>query len=230
VNVSLLRSTWATAAGFGDGFVASFYARLFLAHPELRDLFGVDMAGQRAKLADTLTLVVAGADNIEAVVPKLRRLGRMHRRFGVVANHYPAVGAALAATFEHYLGDDWTPEAHDTWRQAFELVAGVMMDAAGEADRAGGRARWDALVLDVTRTDGVLHLHLDPECGYPWPPAAHVDVRLADRAGTWRQLMATGSTVLAPVDARPDPVTLGLLLLQPGDHLWVTVDQEAPPR
>src|SRR5690606_31527581 len=58
MDVDLLRSTWHHAGRFGDRFVAWFYGQLFYAHPELRDLFGVDMAGQRRKLADTLDLVV----------------------------------------------------------------------------------------------------------------------------------------------------------------------------
>src|SRR5690554_450383 len=118
MDVDLLRATWHHAGRFGDRFVAWFYGQLFYAHPELRDLFGVDMAGQRRKLADTLDLVVAGADNLEAVAPKLRKLGRMHRRYGVTVDMYPAVGEALIVTFARFLGDDWTPDAEATWTQA----------------------------------------------------------------------------------------------------------------
>jgi hemoglobin-like flavoprotein len=233
VNVTLLRSTWHEAAGYGDTFVAHFYGLLFLGHPELRPLFGVDMEGQRAKLADTLDLVVAGADSIEAVVPKLRKLGRMHRRFGVTPEMYPAVGQALVATFARFLGEHWTPEAAQTWVDAYGLVAGVMVDAHTEADRYDAPPYWDVLVVDVQRDADGLRIAVDPD--HPWEPGGLVPVRLPDRAGTWRTFqMGQRHEILVPVDARPDAVTLDLLSTRPGDHLWLAapldpVDQEAHP-
>jgi hemoglobin-like flavoprotein len=234
VNVDLLRSTWAEAAGFGDSFVAHFYARLFFKRPDLRPLFGIDMAGQRAKLVDTLDLVVQGADSIEAMVPKLRKLGRMHRRFGVTVEMYPAVGQALVATFARFLGDTWTPEAAQTWGDAYGLVSGVMVDAHEEADRFDGPAYWDVLVLGVQRDADVLHIAVDPDSDYPWQPGALAPVRLPDVAGTWRNLQLSPALheLVVPVGARPDGVTLDLLSMQPGDHLWLAapldpVDQEA---
>jgi hemoglobin-like flavoprotein len=231
MNLDILRTTWATAAGYGDRFTATFYAGLFLRHPELRDLFGTDMADQRKKLAETLDLVVAGADNIEAVVPRLRKLGRMHRRFGVTPEMYPAVGEALLATFARFLGDEWTAEAADTWGAAYTVVAGVMVDAHNEADRYAEPAFWDVLVLGVSRSDdgAVLRISLDPDAGVPWRPGEYVPVRLADRAGTWRlfQLNLTRPEILVPVGERPDGVTLDLLTVAPGDHLWVAAPVDA---
>jgi hemoglobin-like flavoprotein len=208
MNLALLRSTWRDAAGHGDIFVQWFYAQLFFDHPEMRDLFGADMAAQRAKLTETLDLVVAGADNLEAVVPKLRKLGRMHRRFGVTPDMYPAVGQALVATFARFLGEHWTREAAQTWVDAYGLVSGVMV------------------------ADG-LRIAVDPD--HPWQPGGLVPVRLPARAGTWRTFeMGERHEILVPVDARPDAVTLDLLSTRPGDHLWLAapldpVDQEAHP-
>lgn len=225
MNLPLLRSTWHEAWGFGDPFVRWFYGRLFFTHPHLRDLFGVDMVGQRKKIADTLDLVVQGADNIEAVVPRLRKLGRMHRRFGATVDMYPAVGEALLATFARFLGDHWTPEAAATWTEAYTLVSGVMIDAHQEADRFDGPPHWDVLIVGTARSaDGqVLRLTLDPDSGFPWKPFALVPVRLADVAGTWRTLQMSPARpeILVPVDAQPDGVTLALLSAQPGDHLWL---------
>lgn len=235
MNVDLLRSTWQHAGRFGDRFVAWFYGQLFYAHPELRDLFGVDMAGQRRKLADTLDLVVAGADNLESVAPRLRKLGRMHRRYQVTVDMYPAVGEALIVTFARFLGDAWTPQAEATWTQAYDLVAGVMVDAHREADRVEDRASWDVLVLDVARDRVRLTVVVDGDCGFPFDGAAAVDVRLPDRPG-WRTIPCGRGrpSLVVPVPARPDRFTLSLLALEPGDHLWLAptvdpVDQEAHP-
>lgn len=238
MNVDLLRSTWNEAAGHGDAFMANFYGRLFLAHPELRPLFGTSMEGQRAKIAAMLDLVVRGADNIEAVVPEVRALGRRHRRYGVTAEMFKPVGEALLATFPRFVGEAWTDEAAKTWGDAFGLVSGVMIDAYEQSERAGERAHWDVMVLEVERSrDGtMLAIVLDQDCGYPWQPRARVAARLADRPGTWRTLAtATGGHVLlVPIDDRPDGVTLDLLTLQPGDHLLIAppvdhIDQEVTP-
>ena len=52
--------------------------------------------------------VVSGVDDLDSVVPVLQQLGRDHRKFAVVRDHYPAVGQALLATLEHFSGSDWT--------------------------------------------------------------------------------------------------------------------------
>lgn len=236
MNPDVLRSTWAEAAGYGDAFVAHFYGRLFFEHPELRPLFGTSMEAQRAKIGDTLALVVAGADSIEAVVPKLRKLGRMHRRFGVTVDMFPAVGSALLATFARFLGDHWTPEAAQTWTEAYGLVSGVMIDAYEEADRHDRPPYWDVLILDVHRDPDVLRIAVDPDSGYPWQPCALAPVRLPEVAGTWRnlQLSPAAHEIVVPIGPRPDGVTLDLLSAQPGDHLWLAapldeLDQEVTP-
>lgn len=230
MNPDVLRSTWAQALAVGDPFVEWFYAVLFVEHPELRPLFGANMTEQRAKLADTLDLVVKGADNLEAAVPILQRLGRMHRRFGVRPEHYPAVGAALAATFAHYLGDEWTVEAHETWGQAYSLVAGVMIQAAADAEQAGERAYTDALVLAVTPGQaGVTHVALDSDCGHDWDDTEPVTVRLAEWPGTWRPYIHDGPTLILPAGDRHRSAML-LRAAKAGDHVLVAtvepVDQE----
>lgn len=58
----------------------------------------------RDKLVRALGQVVSNVDRLGEVSPLIEQLGRDHRRFDVVAEHYPAVGASLLATLEHFLG------------------------------------------------------------------------------------------------------------------------------
>lgn len=44
----------------------------------------------------------------------LQDLGREHRKFGAIAEHYPYVGASLVATVAHFNGPAWTPEGKGT--------------------------------------------------------------------------------------------------------------------
>ena len=107
-------------------------------------LFPVSMAHQRDRLFAALGDVVARVDDLEALVPILQQLGRDHRKFGTVAAHYPAVGASLLATLEHF-DDEWTPELAKSWSEAYDVVATVMIEAAEAA--AEEPAWWEADVV-----------------------------------------------------------------------------------
>lgn len=90
-----LKNSWALVAKSGDEVPLFFYSHLFLSHPELREMFPVSMAAQRDKLVAALGAVVSNSDQLDQVTPVLAQLGRDHRRFAVVAEHYSAVGASL---------------------------------------------------------------------------------------------------------------------------------------
>ena len=80
----------------------------------------------------------------------LRDLGRGHRKFGTLAEHYDAVGASLLATFAHFCGDAWDAELEADWRGAYELIAGVMTAAAQE-DEQQHPAYWTGTVVGHER-------------------------------------------------------------------------------
>lgn len=131
MNTDLLSETWAKAEAIGDRVPAWFYAFLFLKNPELRRMFQPGMADQRDRLVTALGDIVSKVDDLDALVPVLRRLGRDHvRRYGVRPEHYPLVGEALLATLAFHLGDAWTPEVAGTWAAAYQVVADVMATAA----------------------------------------------------------------------------------------------------
>jgi NAD(P)H-flavin reductase/hemoglobin-like flavoprotein len=133
VDIARLKASWEAAAEVGPQLPLFFYSTLFLHNPPVRDMFPPAMAGQRDKLVAALGSVVSNIDQLDAVVPVVQQLGRDHRKFGVQAEHYPAVGQALLTTLEYFLGDQWTPELAADWTEAYQLVAKVMIDAANAA-------------------------------------------------------------------------------------------------
>ena len=148
MDIPAMRANFAKAAAVGDEAPLYFYSHLFLSHPETRSMFPVSMAHQRDRLFRALGDVVARVDDLDALVPILQQLGRDHRKFGALAAHYPAVGASLLATLEHF-DDEWTPELAKSWSEAYTVVAQVMVEAAdADADRPPW---WDADVLDHER-------------------------------------------------------------------------------
>jgi NAD(P)H-flavin reductase/hemoglobin-like flavoprotein len=184
VDIPAMRANFAKAAATGDEAPLYFYSHLFLSHPEARALFPVSMAHQRDRLFAALGDVVARVDDLEALVPILQQLGRDHRKFGTVAAHYPAVGASLLATLEHF-DDEWTPELAKSWSEAYDVVATVMIEAAEAA--AEEPPWWEADVVGhERRTIDVAVLQVRPRARFDYAAGQSVSLETDLRPKLWR--------------------------------------------
>jgi len=185
VDTAGLKKSWDEVARYGDQVPLFFYSTLFLSHPYTRGMFPVSMANQRDKLVTALGRVISHVDDLDAVVPTLQQLGRDHRKFAVVRDHYPAVGAALLATLEHFSGPDWTPELAKDWETAFGIVAQVMIEAADAA--ADTPAWWEAVVVDhERRTVDVAVLRIRPSGRLPYQAGQSISIETPLRPRLWR--------------------------------------------
>ncbi|TCC44512.1 oxidoreductase [Kribbella capetownensis] len=186
MDPAALKNSWALVAKSGDEVPLFFYSHLFLSHPEVREMFPVSMAAQRDKLVGALGAVVSNAAQIDEVVPFLQQLGRDHRRFSVVAEHYSAVGASLLATLQHFLGAAWTSELAADWAEAYGLVATVMVQSAEESAE-DYPAWWSGEVLGVDRrTMDVTIVQIHPERPLEYRPGQSVAVEIPYRPRRWR--------------------------------------------
>lgn len=129
-QVRLVQSSFEKTVPISETAASLFYGRLFEIAPEVRPLFKGGIEEQGRKLMQTLAFVVRGLDRPETIVPAAQQLAKRHAGYGVVDDHYTPVGAALLWTLEKGLGDDFTPEVHAAWTAAYELLAGVMKEAA----------------------------------------------------------------------------------------------------
>ena len=145
----LISSTWRQVEPIADDAMRLFYRRLFEIEPGLRPYFAAtEMSEQRHRLAQALSAVVDGLEDVGRLLPRLEALGRRHVEYGATAKHYDAVGAALLWTLRRGLGDAWNEAAESAWRIAYELVSNTMQGAAEEQPRkpageAGGLAAVD---------------------------------------------------------------------------------------
>jgi NAD(P)H-flavin reductase/hemoglobin-like flavoprotein len=184
VDIPAMRASFAKAAAHGDQVPLWFYSHLFLSHPETREMFPVSMAHQRDRLFSALGEVVARVDDLDALVPILQQLGRDHRKFGTLAAHYPAVGASLLATLQHF-DDEWDDALAASWTEAYGLIAEVMIAAADEA--AEQPAWWEAEVVDHDRrTVDVAVLQVRPSSPLEYLPGQAVSVESDLRPRLWR--------------------------------------------
>ncbi len=208
MDTAALKASWAEVAAAGDDVPLYFYSHLFVAHPEVRAMFPVQMTGQRDKLVAALGAVVSNVDEVDAVVPLLEQLGRDHRRFQAVPAHYDAVGASLLATLQRFLGTSWTPDLADSWSQAYGLVAKVMV-AAAEQHEDVAPAWWEADVVGVERRSvEVAVVELRTRTAYSYRAGQSLAVEVPQRPRMWRYF--------SPANA-PDPSGRIQLHVQPVD-------------
>jgi NAD(P)H-flavin reductase/hemoglobin-like flavoprotein len=181
-----LKASWGKVVAAGDDVPLYFYSHLFLSHPEVRSMFPIQMSGQRDKLVAALGAVVSSVDELDKVIPLVEQLGRDHRRFAVVTEHYAAVGASLLATLKKFLGPLWTPDLADTWAQAYGLVAKVMV-AAAERHEDIAPAYWEAEVVSVERRSvDVGVIEVAPRQEFPYRAGQSVAVEIPQRPRLWR--------------------------------------------
>jgi hemoglobin-like flavoprotein len=139
-QIALVRSSFALVDPIQEQAAVLFYRRLFWLDPRIAGLFaGTDMDRQRKVLMQTLKVVVAGLDRLDQIGPAVAVLGERHAGYGVRAEDYDTVGAALLWTLERGLGTAFTAEVGDAWAAAFGLLAGTMIGAAERASAASSK-------------------------------------------------------------------------------------------
>lgn len=186
MDTSALKSSWAVVASHGDKVPQYFYSHLFVSHPDLRAMFPVQMSGQRDKLVAALGAIVSNADNLDEVTPFIEQLGRDHRRFSVVTEHYMALGGTMMATLKRFLGSAWDAELADTWSQAYGLIAKVMV-AAAEQHEDLAPALWEADVVHVERRSmDVAVVEVEPRTAYAYQAGQSIAVEIPQRPRCWR--------------------------------------------
>ena len=133
---NLVQSTWTLVVPIADTATAMFYDRLFAIDPGSKELFdNTDLAEQRLKLLQVLSVAIAGLDDLGRLIPIVEDLGRRHAGYGVRDEHYDSVGAALLWTLQKGLGAAWTAETAAAWAEVYDLLSGVMRRAQRDAAR-----------------------------------------------------------------------------------------------
>ncbi len=162
-----------------------FYARLFTVSPSVRALFPTSMMAQRERMFAALRQLVWSLESEPQCAELLARLGRQHRRFGVLEKHYEAFFTALRDTVEQYLGSDWTPETSSAWQGALDYFAAGMR--AGAAAAQDSPPWWVAeIVSHELRSPGVAVLRLRTEQPFPYRAGQYVPVQVTRWPRTWR--------------------------------------------
>jgi len=133
-QIQIVQMTFAQATDL-DGMAIRFYDRLFEIAPQTRSLFSGEMALQRMKLIQTLTVVVHSLDELDKIAPAIENLGRRHVAYGVSPEHWDYVGVALVDALADVFGEAFTDDVREAWTAAYSLIATTAINAAYDEEQ-----------------------------------------------------------------------------------------------
>ncbi|WP_345403529.1 globin domain-containing protein [Nonomuraea salmonea] len=142
LNPRLVKESFSLVEPVAAKATAYFYGRLFAENPHLRSMFPPAMNVQRDRLFSALTRIVWSLDSPDGMAAYLGQLGRDHRKYGVVAEHYTAVGNALLATIRRFAADVWNDEIEAAWVAAYSAAANLMIGSAESDSGCPPRGGW----------------------------------------------------------------------------------------
>lgn len=180
----LVKESFARLQADGPAVMEHFYARLFAASPDTRQLFPATMSSLRAHVFEALAELVWSLDCEPVSTPLLSRLGRDHRKFGVTDRHIRAFFAALRDTVEYFIGAGWRADVAAAWQGALDYMSAQMGNAA---DATPGPPWWVAEIVDhELRAPGVAVLKLSPSEPLPYVAGQYVHVQVTKWPRVWR--------------------------------------------
>ena len=108
-----------------------FYKTMFKNNPEVKGMFNMDKqesGAQPKALAMTVLAAAQNIDNLEVLLPAVKKIGQVHVNTNVKPEHYPIVGKNLLIAIKEVLGDAATEEVLNAWGEAYEVIAKVFID------------------------------------------------------------------------------------------------------
>ncbi|GAB2575193.1 FAD-binding oxidoreductase [Streptomyces capparidis] len=182
----LIRRTMEAVKPASDKVISYFYATLFLHNPEVRELFPAAMDHQRDRLMRALLIAAKHIDDTEFLTQYLSNLGRGHRKYGTVPEHYPAVGEALITALARYAGETWTEEVEAAWVRAYTTISQIMIDAAAD-DELRSPPWWQAeIVSHELRTPDIAVITVRPDQPYPFLAGQYTTLETPWWPRVWR--------------------------------------------
>jgi hemoglobin-like flavoprotein len=126
----LIENSFEALKDVAQPMVMLFYGRLFELDPTLRPMFKGEMKEQAAKLVATLQVVVDSLDGLEALLPKVRELGKHHADLGVLPQHYELVETSLLWAITRALEGGCSPSTRAAWQSLLRKVSQEMIAGA----------------------------------------------------------------------------------------------------
>jgi NAD(P)H-flavin reductase/hemoglobin-like flavoprotein len=181
----LLKESWTLVEEHQEVLAGYFYARIFLKNPEMRAMFPMALEVKRARLLGAIVTAIQAVDDPDRFDEYLRSLGRDHRKFQVLPEHFDVVGAALIESLRSFASDQWCYEYDQAWRDAYVVIAQKML-AGAEADC--NPSYWHAdVIAHERRSRDIAVLTVKPLQQLEYRAGQYVSVELpAHHPRVWR--------------------------------------------
>lgn len=130
-TIDIVKSTVPALKDHGLEITTTFYKIMFENNPEVKPLFNMDnqKSGSQPKaLAMTILAAAQNIDNLESLLPAVKKIGEVHVNSKVKPEHYPIVGKNLLLAIKEVLGDAATDEVLNAWGEAYEVIAKIFID------------------------------------------------------------------------------------------------------
>ncbi|MFE4590464.1 globin domain-containing protein [Streptomyces laurentii] len=161
------------------------YEAMFSHHPYLRQLFPDSMEFQQAHLEQAFWYMIDNLSRPDELTGFFARLGRDHRRLGVLPVHYEVFEAALVAALRGCAGRAWTVEAEEAWVRMVRTCSAAMVNGAERA--IGEPVSWNATVTEHERRGpDVAVVRVRPGEPYPFRAGQYARVESPLMPHTWR--------------------------------------------
>jgi NAD(P)H-flavin reductase/hemoglobin-like flavoprotein len=221
-----VQRTLGEIAPVADKVTSHFYALLFVRHPHLRALFPPAMDAQRDRLLKALLTAADLMESPTRLTSYLQDLGRGHRKYGTLPEHYPAVGEALIGALSSYAPDTWDDVTEAAWARTYQAIADIMTDAAAVDERTAP-PWWQAQVVShEIRAPQVAEIMVRTDQPYPYIPGQFASMETPWWPRVWRHYSFAGAPraddlLVFHVRARPAGWVSNALVhrARPGDWL-----------
>ena len=134
-TIEIIKSTVPVLKEHGVEITTTFYKNMFANHEEIKGMFNMakQESGEQPKaLAMTILAAAQNIDNLEALLPAVKKIAGAHVNSKVKAEHYPIIGKNLLEAIKEVLGDAATEEVINAWGEAYEVIAKVFIDIENE--------------------------------------------------------------------------------------------------
>ncbi|MGE6368005.1 NO-inducible flavohemoprotein [Planococcus kocurii] len=189
---SIVKSTVPVLEEYGMAITTRFYENLFVAHPELLNIFNQAnqaQGRQQAALANAVHAAAVNIDNLEEILPAVVQIAHKHVSVGVLPEHYPIVGEYLLKAMKEVLGDAATDDILEAWAEAYGVIADAFIGVEKDMYKqtAEQENSWiffkDFIVTrKVKESEVITSFYMKPADGSdvpPYTPGQYISIRLS---------------------------------------------------
>ena len=130
-TIDIVKSTVPALKEHGLEITMTFYKTMFENNPEVKEMFNMDNQASGAQpkaLAMTVLAAAQNIDNLEVLLPAVKKIGQVYVNKNVKLEHYPIVGENLLIAIKVVLGEAATDEVLNAWGEAYQVISQVFID------------------------------------------------------------------------------------------------------